>query len=327
VTPLAGIRAAVSRETKVWYAQGCRRTGDVLDGVGGAAILSEAVSMAERAEVVVLCLGLDAEIEGEQGDAGNSLAAGDRLGLELPGLQQRLLEEVVAVGKPSVLVLLSGSALAVGWADEHVAAILQGFYPGQAAGTALADVLFGGYSPAGRLPVTFPRSLADVPDFESYAMRGRTYRYLEHEPLYPFGYGLSYGRFEYSGIGVSQAEFEGQGSLEVSATVTNTGLRASDEVVELYVKDLATRTSVPHHELRGFERITLAPGETRTLSFTLEPRDFSRIDDAGRRLLEPGRFRIFVGGSQPDARSVALTGQTPLAVDLAVVGAPRELPY
>jgi beta-glucosidase len=327
VTPLAGIRAAVSRGTKVWYAQGCQRTGDKAEGIARSAILSEARSMAERAEVVVLCLGLDAAIEGEQGDASNSEAAGDKVTLGLPGLQERLLEEVVAVGKPTVLVLVCGSALSVGWADEHVGAILQAFYPGQAGGTAIADVLFGRYNPAGRLPVTFPRSLADVPDFQSYAMRGRTYRYLEKEPLYPFGYGLSYTHFAYSALAVSRPSLGANETLEVTATVTNTGARAGDEVVELYVKDLEASTTVPNHDLCAFERIALAPGEARRVSFTLTPRDLSLIDDAGRRMLEPGTHRIFVGGSQPDARSVALTGQAPLAIDIELVGPRTEIAY
>jgi beta-glucosidase len=327
VTPLAGIRGAVSPETKIWYAQGCQRTGDNLEGLGASAILSEARSMAARAEVVVLCLGLDADIEGEQGDAGNSEAAGDKTTLALPGLQQRLLEEVVAVGKPTVLVLIAGSALAVGWADEHVGAILQAWYPGQAAGTALADVLFGGYSPAGRLPISFPRSLADVPDFASYAMKGRTYRYLEKEPLYPFGYGLSYTRFDYTDLALSKRSVKAGDSVQVSATVTNAGSRTGDEVVELYVKDLEASCAVPHHDLRGFERITLAPGESRQVTFELDARALSLIDERGRRVLEPGRFRITLGGSQPDPRSVALMGKAPLAADLTVTGERRELPY
>jgi beta-glucosidase len=328
VTPLEGIRRAVSRETKVWYARGCERTGILAQGVSPSAILSEAQSMAERADVVVLCLGLDARLEGEQEDGGNPEAAGDKTSLALPGLQQRLLEEVVGVGKPTVVVLVSGSALAVGWADEHAGAILQAFYPGQASGTAIADVLFGSYSPAGRLPVTFPRSLADVPDFQSYALAGRTYRYLEKEPLYPFGFGLSYTRFAYSELALSQTRIVDETDrVEISVLVTNVGARTGDEVVELYVKDLEASCAVPHHDLRGFERLTLAPGESRRVAFTLSPRDFSLIDDAGRRVLEPGRFRVTLGGSQPDARSVALVGQTPLAAELELAGARREIPY
>jgi beta-glucosidase len=327
VTPLDGIVAAMPPGTKVWYSEGCKRTGTEADGPAPAALFAEARSMAERADAVVVCLGLDAQIEGEQGDAGNSAAAGDKLNLDLPGLQQRLLEAVVSVGKPTVLVLLSGSALAVGWADEHVGAILQAWYPGQAAGTALADILFGHHGPAGRLPVTFPRAIADLPDFSDYALRGRTYRYLEKEPLYPFGFGLSYTRFEYSELAVVPASFDADTSVAVTATVTNTGPRTSDEVVQLYVKDLEASVAVPHHALRGFERITLAPGEARTVTFTLTPRDFSLIDDAGRRILEPGAFRIHVGGSQPDARSIALTGQAPLAVDVTLTSPRREIPY
>jgi len=327
VTPLAGIRGGVGPETKVWYAQGCKHTGEKTEGLGRHGILSEALTMAERADVVVLCLGLNADIEGEQGDAGNSEAAGDKVSLELPGLQQKLLEAVVALGKPTVLVLIAGSALAVGWADEHVGAIVQAWYPGQAAGTALADVLFGGYSPAGRLPISFPRSLADVPDFSSYRMAGRTYRYAEKEPLYPFGYGLSYTRFDYTDIALSRASVPSGESVEVAATVTNSGSRASDEVVELYVKDLEASCTVPVHELRGFERITLAPGESRRVTFEVTPRDLSLIDERGHRVLEPGQFRLTIGGSQPDARSVALTGQTPLAIELRVTGSALELPY
>jgi beta-glucosidase len=326
VTPLEGIRRAVGQKTKVWYAKGCERAGTQLEGLGRHAILSEARSMAERAEVVVLVLGLDAMLEGEQGDA-NAETAGDKPSLALPGLQQRLFEEVVALGKPTVVVLLAGSALELGAIDARAQAILQAWYPGQAGGSALADALFGSYSPAGRLPVTFPRSLADVPDFASYAMRGRTYRYLEAEPLYPFGFGLSYGCFEYSELRVSRPSLRHGESLEVSATVTNVGSRASDEVVELYVKDLEASVTVPLHELRGFERVTLAPGESRRVSFTLGARDFSLIDDAGRRVLEPGRFRLTLGGSQPDARSVALMGRAPLETEVELAGTRSEIEY
>ena len=327
VTPLAGIRAAVAPETKVWYAEGCKRSGVQSDVPNRTALLSEAKSMAERADVVVLCLGLDAEIEGEEGDAGSSEASGDKLSLALPGLQEQLFEAVVACGKPTVVVLLSGSPLAVGFAHERAGALLQVFYPGQAGGTALADTLFGNYSPAGRLPVTFPRSLDDVPAFVNYAMRGRTYRYLEKEPLYPFGFGLSYTRFVYSELTLSQARLTGESdSAEIAVNVTNAGERTSDEVVELYVKALDASFSVPHHDLRGFERITLAPGETRRVSFTLSARDLSLIDDGGRRVLEPGRFRVALGGSQPDARSVALLGQAPLAAELELAGNRREIP-
>ncbi len=322
VTPLDGIRAAVSAQTKVWYTDGCKLQGTKTDGLGRAGNLSEAVSVASRADVVVLCLGLSADIEGEQGDAGNSEAAGDKIDLKLPGLQQRLMEMIVALGKPTVLCVLAGSALDLTWAHDNVPAILYAWYPGQEGGTALAELLFGDASPAGRLPITFPRSIDDVPAFTSYAMKGRTYRYLEREPLYPFGYGLSYTKFAYRDIAVSLPASKASDIrpplARVTAVVENVGKRAGEEVVQLYVKDLEASCAVPHHDLRGFQRIHLAPGESRKLTFELAARDLSVIDDSGSRVLEPGRFRVTIGGSQPDARSAALTGQPPLAIEFDI---------
>jgi len=242
-------------------------------------------------------------------------------------LQQALLEEIVAVGKPVVLVLLSGSALSIGWADEHVRAIVQAWYPGQAAGTALADVLFGDFCPGGRLPITFPRSLEDVPEFTDYRMKGRTYRYAEKEPLYPFGYGLSYTRFAYSDIRVDTSQVKEGGSVEVSADVENVGEYSADEVVQLYVKSLDAPFVVPNHELRGFERVPLQPGERRRMAFLLTTRELSLIDESGARVFQPGRYRISLGGSQPDERSGDLIGEDPLSIEIELVGTRRELQY
>ena len=331
VTPLEGIRAAVSAGTNVWYAEGCRRQGLELDGLQRAGNLSEAVSVASRADAVVLCLGLSADIEGEQGDAGNSEAAGDKVDLALTGLQQRLLEAVVAVGKPTVLVIIAGSALDLRWAHQQagVGAILDAWYPGEEGGVALADLLFGDVSPAGRLPITFPAALDDVPPFTSYAMAGRTYRYLDRAkpPLYPFGYGLSYARFQYADLTLTATRVESGEALRVTAMVTNTGARVADEVVQLYLADLEASCAVPHHSLRGFMRLSLAAGESRQVTFELGARDLSLIDDRGHRVLEPGRFRVTLGGSQPDARSLALTGQAPLAAEFEVTGERLMLPY
>jgi len=330
VTPLDGVRAAVSPATKVWYAEGCRRQGLEQDGLQRAGNLSEAVSVAQRADAVLLCLGLSADIEGEQGDAGNSEAAGDKVDLALPGLQPRLLQEIVALGKPTVLVVLAGSALDLRWAHEHpgVGAILYAWYPGEEGGAALADLLFGDVSPAARLPVTFPAALQDVPPFTSYAMAGRTYRYLDpaRPPLYPFGYGLSYARFAYAALALSAARLEAGQALRVSATVTNTGHCLADEVVQLYLTDVEASCAVPHHSLRGFTRLSLAPGESRAVAFELQARDLAIVDDHGHRVLEPGRFRVFVGGSQPDGRSRALTGQAPLCAEFEVTGQRLDLP-
>lgn len=324
VTPLDGIRAAVGKRTKVWYAQGCERTGTVLEGLGRSANFSEAVSVAQRADAVVVCLGLDTELEGEQGDAAKSQAAGDKIDLELPGLQLRLLQELAALGKPTILVVLAGSPLNLSWPEEspQVGAILQVWYPGEEGGTALADLLFGAESPAGRLPVTFPRSLSDLPPFVEYAMKGRTYRYLEKPPLYPFGYGLSYTRFAYSSPEVSKPRLAAGETVQISATVTNVGKVTSDEVVQLYIKDLEASVVVPHHSLRGFRRVRLSPGDSERVTFDVASRDLMIVDDTGRRVLEPGRFRATIGGSQPDERSLELLGQAPVAIELEVVETP-----
>jgi beta-glucosidase len=331
VTPLEAIRAAVSPATKVWYAQGCKRLGKTTDGLNRAGNLSEAVSVASRADAVVLCLGLAPDIEGEQGDAGNSEAAGDKADLGLTGLQQALLEQIVALGKPTVLAVLAGSPLDLAWAHDNAAvgAILQVWYPGAEGGAALADLLFGATSPAGRLPVTFPRRAADLPPIADYRMQGRTYRYLEVPPLYPFGYGLSYTRFAYRELTVSASSASVSADLRVTVgvTVENVGARAGDEVVQLYVTDRAASCRVPHRDLRGFRRLHLAPGKSQRIELGLSARDLSLIDEAGRRRLEPGAFTISVGGSQPDERSVALTGTRPLAGELELGGGAIDLSY
>jgi beta-glucosidase len=215
----------------------------------------------------------------------------------------------------------------VSWADEHVGAIVQAWYPGQAAGRAIADVLFGDHCPAGRLPITFPRSLADVPEFTDYSMRGRTYRYLEREPLYPFGYGLSYTQFAYSDLRIDRPRLAFPESIEVSAEVENVGKCGGDEVVQLYLKCLDAPFVVPHHQLRGFARIPLAPGEKRRMAFVLTDRDLSQIDERGLRVFQPGRYRVCVGSCQPDERSVDLMGKAPLSIEFELAGDRREMPY
>lgn len=327
ITPLEGIRAAVSAHTKVWTTQGCKRTGTKTEGVRNHANLTEAISMAERADVTILCLGLSAELEGEQDDIGNTDAGGDKTDLKLTGLQQRLMQEIVALGKPTVLVLMAGSPMDLTWAHEHVGAIVDVWYPGAMGGKALADVLFGEVSPAGRLPVTFPRSVADIPEFQDYDMAGRTYRFSRKPALYPFGFGLSYASFEYRGASASSAEVSVDTPLRISVEVYNAGHRDSDEVAQLYVEQGNNDVHAPVRELRGFKRVHLRAGETRTVEFELDAKAFSLIGDNGRRWLLPGTFGVFVGGSQPDARSVELMGRAPLRLDVAFKGEARELPY
>ena len=258
---------------------------------------AEAVNVAKQADTVVLVLGLSSRLEGEEMNVREpGFSGGDRVSIDLPARQQGLLEAVAATGKPVVLVLLSGSALAVNWANEHVPAIVQAWYPGEEGGAAVADVLFGDYNPAGRLPVTFYKSGAQLPAFDNYSMDGRTYRFFKGEPLYPFGYGLSYTRFEYSGLSVSSPRVSTADKVTVSATVANTGTREGDEVVQLYVTDVEASVRVPIRALAGVERVHLRPGERRVVSFTIEPRQLAVITDDGRTVVEPGDFKITIGG-------------------------------
>jgi beta-glucosidase len=223
---------------------------------------------------------------------------GDRTQIALPKPQEELLKAVVATGKPVVVVLLSGSALAVNWANDNVPSILAAWYPGGEGGTAIADVLFGNYNPAGRLPVTFYKSVDQLPPFTDYSMQGRTYRYFKGEPLYPFGFGLSYTRFNYSNMRLSAKSVKGGEPIKVSVDVTNLGQLEGDEVVQLYLTDVVASAPVPIRTLVGFDRISLRPNEKRSVTFTITPRQMSLIDEQGQRVIEPGEFLINVGGGQ-----------------------------
>ncbi|MEN2773929.1 glycoside hydrolase family 3 C-terminal domain-containing protein [Acetivibrio clariflavus] len=324
VTVLDGIREAVSEDTRIYYAYGChlyKTKNGLAEPREGFA---EAVSAAERADVVVMCLGLDANLEGEEGDVSNEFASGDKLSLNLPVLQQELLEEVYKTGKPIILVLLSGSALAVTWADEHVSAIIQAWYPGAQGGRAVASLLFGDYSPAGRLPVTFYKTTEELPDIRDYSMANRTYRYMKNEALYPFGYGLSYTKFEYSDLSVSNSKVNIGDKVSCSVKVKNVGQYKSDEVVQLYVK-CGDGINNPRWQLSGFKRIELEPGEEKEVAFDILPKQMAVIDDEGRCILNAGNIDIFVGGSQPDDRSQKLTGTKVQKTTVELIGKAIEL--
>ena len=242
-----------------------------------------------------MVLGLSPRLEGEEMRVQiEGFQGGDRVQLDLPRVQEELLERVAALGKPVVLVLLNGSAVAVKWARDHVPAIVEAWYPGQAGGTALADVLFGDYNPAGRLPVTFYQSADQLPPFTDYSMKGRTYRYFGGEPLFSFGYGLSYTTFAYRSLSLPKEVSKGH-EVEVGVEVENTGKMAGEEVVQLYVSGVQAGLI---RSLEGFQRVALRPGERETVRFTLSPRQLSVIDAAGRRL-EPSDIEISVGGRQP----------------------------
>jgi beta-glucosidase len=214
------------------------------------------------------------------------------------------------------VVLMAGGAVAIDWAQEHAGAILDAWYPGESGGAAIAQVLAGDYDPAGRLPVTFYRSTRDLPPYVSYAMHGRTYRYFDGTPLYPFGFGLSYTHFGYADPNLSTARLKARAALKVSATVRNTGTRAGDEVVQLYL-DAPDVPMAPRHALVGFERVHLEPGESRRVEFALAPRQLSTVDAAGNRAVAAGRYRVFIGGGQPGnapgvIASFTIIGRDPL---------------
>jgi beta-glucosidase len=284
-----------------------------------ARLREEALEIADQADVVVMVMGLSPRLEGEEQRVDvPGFAGGDRIDVSLPPPQRDLIEAVSALGKPVVLVLLNGSALAVNWAAENIPSIVEAWYPGQAAGTAIADVLFGDHNPAGRLPVTFYKSVEQLPPFADYDMLGRTYRYFEGEPLFPFGHGLSYTTFEYRNLSVPSRVRAGE-DVVVSVDVENTGAVAGEEVVQLYVTDVGASVPVPLRSLKGFWRGLLKPGERRTVTFTLTPRQLSLVDAQWQRLVEPGLFEISVGGKQPGFRGVSDAPTTGVATAVVEV--------
>jgi len=246
-------------------------------------------------------------------------SGGDKTSLDLPAPQRRLLEQAKALGKPLVVVTLNGSPLDLSWEKENASAILEAWYPGQSGGLAVADVLAGKANPAGRLPLTFYRSVADLPPFDDYAMKGRTYRYFEGQPVYPFGYGLSYTRFTYSAPVIEPVAGGFENGARVTTVVTNSGGRAGQEATELYLKPPAFE-GAPRLALRGFQRLSLAPGESRTLTFDLSARDLSFVTRDGQRQTMPGRYEVSVGSGQPDTGVPVQSGG--FTMDKAVPVAP-----
>lgn len=264
-----------------------------------ADMLKKAVDAANQADAVVLVLGLSQRLEGEEMPIKiEGFSGGDRTSLDLPAVQERLFEEVAATGKPVIVVLASGGALSVIKEQEKASAILLAGYGGQQGGNAVADVLFGDYNPAGRLPVTYYRSVDQIPAFENYDMKGKTYRFFTQEPLYPFGYGLSYTSFTYSNLKLAEKAIAGD-TVRLKVIVTNSGMVEGDEVVQLYLTDEKASTPRPIRQLEGFKRVTLKPGESREVNFILDPRQFSIINSKAKRVIEPGYFTISVGGKQP----------------------------
>lgn len=325
ITILEGIQAYVGDEVRVLYSEGCHLCKDRIQGLSqGNDRMSEVRAVADASDVIIACMGLDASLEGEEGDEGNEFASGDKPGLNLPGLQEEVLRELVKSGKPVVLVLLSGSALAVPYADEHIPAILQGWYPGARGGKAIADILFGESSPEGKLPVTFYRTTEELPDFKDYSMKNRTYRYMKQEALYPFGYGLSYTDFDVTGTEISAETIDKGGQITVSATLKNSGKMEGAETVQVYI--YACMEDAPNYQLKALKKVSLKPGEEQTVSLTLADGDFGLYNEDGVKVLNACDYEVYVGTSQPDPRSVKLLGREPVKYVVRYEGEPVVLP-
>ena len=264
----------------------------------------EAIELAKSSDVVILCMGLSPLLEGEEMKVKvDGFSGGDRLDVKLPATQTELIKEIYKLGKPTVLVLLNGSAVAFNWENEHIPAILETWYPGQAGGTAIADILFGDYNPAGRLPLTFYKSIDQIPAFDDYNMTGKTYRYFKGEPLYEFGFGLSYTTFEYA-LTQAPTEIKAGDHIQLTVNVKNTGKQDGDEIVQLYISLPDSKYPVPIRSLQGFKRIHLKSGEMKEVRFTITPDKMAAFDDNSVAQVRAGRVIVSVGGKQPDKKSI-----------------------
>lgn len=318
ITVLEGIQDEVGDDVRVLFSEGCHLEKDRVENLAWSQDrISEAVITAEHSDVVIICVGLDETLEGEEGDAGNSDASGDKKDLHLPKVQEELIEKVTAVGKPTIVVLMAGSAIDLNYAEEHCNAVLMAWYPGARGGRAVADILFGNVSPSGKLPITFYKDLEDLPEFTDYSMKNRTYRYMEQEALYPFGYGLTYGDTEVKEAKVS-GEVTKESDIRVEVFLKNEGDTDTDEVVQIYIKDLDSKLAVPNHNLCAFKRISLKAGEEKTVEMTVPNRAMSVVDEEGERHIDSKNFKLFVGFSQPDERSRRLTGKETVEIPVTL---------
>ncbi len=307
ITVLEGIQDYVGEDVRVLYSQGCHLYQDRTSGLAQANDReAEVRGVCEASDVVIAVMGMDATLEGEEGDTGNEYGSGDKPNLSLPGLQHHILKVAKESGKPIILVCLTGSAMSLVWEEEHLDAIIQGWYPGAQGGKAIARILFGERNPQGKLPVTFYRTTEELPDFEDYSMEGRTYRYMKNQALYPFGYGLSYTAYTCSDVAFTEENPDVSRGVTIRFTVKNTGKREGTETVQAYVK--AQAEGAPNPQLKGVKKVDLKAGESKTCEIYLPPEAFMLCDKKGEKKLPGCPYEISVGGSQPDKRSEELTG-------------------
>lgn len=308
ITVLEGIEDYLGDEVRVLYSEGCHLYKDKVEGLGQVNDrISEVKGVCEHSDVVICCVGLDSSLEGEEGDTSNQYASGDKLDLKLPGLQEEVLHTAFESGKPVVVVLMAGSAIAMPEAEEKAAAILYAGYPGAQGGAAAARVLFGEVSPEGKLPVTFYRTTEELPEFTDYSMKNRTYRYMKQKAMYPFGYGLSYTSFAMTDAAIS-SDCLAENGIDASVTVTNNGETDGAQVVQVYVKVEGEET--PNAQLKAFCKVRLKKGESKRVTLHLPQEAFGLYDETCKKKLA-GDCLVYIGSSQPDERSAELTGSRP----------------
>lgn len=307
VTILEGISAAISPTSQLQYRLGAMLNQKSLNPI------NYATGNAGNSDVTIVVLGLSSTLQGEEGDSIDSETAGDRLDYDLPKNQIDYLKDLRNTAdknpedkKPIVAIITGGSPMNLAEVQELADAVLLVWYPGEEGGTAVADILFGKISPSGRLPITFPKSLDQLPAFEDYSMKGRTYKYMDVDPLYPFGYGLSYTNFTYSDAIADATNISKNDTVKLHVSITNSGSVKSDEVTQVYISDLDASTTVPNFQLINTKRVTLEPGTSKNLEFELTPKDFEIVKEDGSRAIEPGKFKIYIGGSSPMKRSFEL---------------------
>ena len=308
ITALEGIRNAAGEDMRILYSDGCDLSRTKPDNLSrDYHRIAEAQAIMKRSDLVILVIGLNETLEGEEGDEGNQYKSGDKPDLLFPKTQRKLIDTVIASGKPFITVVMAGSAMDLSVLNDKSSAILQAWYPGARGGQSIGDILFGKVNPSGKLPVTFYKDTNDLPDFEDYSMKGRTYRYLETEPLYPFGYGLTYGNLDITAVDL-EGEDPKNGGLTIKVNVSNTGDIAASEVVQVYLK-ADDPNEVKNTRLAAFSRVALGVGETGSVEISITAESFKVVNDAGERVDPKGKVAIYVGFGQPDELTERLTGK------------------
>ena len=318
ITALEGIRKAAGDDVRILYSEGCDLSLTKPDPLSrDYNTIAEAEAVMNRSDLVILCIGLNETLEGEEGDQGNQYASGDKKDLSFPRPQLKLIEAVIKTGKPFITIVMTGSAMDLSRLSETSSAILQAWYPGARGGLSIGDIIFGNVSPSGKLPVTIYRSTEDLPDFEDYAMKNRTYKYIEKAPLYPFGFGLTYGNIEVTGASASDTSAAArENGFDITVSVKNTGSVKTGDVVQVYAKAMEDKNEVRNFKLVGFKRICLDAGESEDVVIAISSDALKVITEDGSKVIPEGKISIYAGLGQPDERTAELTGTK--AIELTI---------